>query len=188
MLQSHGVTDIMKRKIKIRKSHGLLPTQIEGGRKPKYSRKSKHKKDFVWGSAMKVYCCNCNKDIQARLTDGREVYPKRTDLYFLSFWKCDNCGGHVGCHKANRKPLGCIPSKEIKEARKHIHALIDPIWKSGRMSRKTIYRRLSEVLGREYHTADLRTIEEARVVYRAAKFLEKHWHPLKNLHDCHHEL
>lgn len=36
----------MKRNIKIRKSHGLMSSQIEGGKKPKYSRKSKHKKSW----------------------------------------------------------------------------------------------------------------------------------------------
>lgn len=34
------------KKNKIRKSHGLMSSEVEGGKKPKYSRKAKHKRDF----------------------------------------------------------------------------------------------------------------------------------------------
>jgi hypothetical protein len=30
-----------------------------------------------------LYCCGCQKDVPARLTDGREVYPHRLDLFGL---------------------------------------------------------------------------------------------------------
>jgi len=87
----------------------------------------------------------------------------------LPFWKCDTCNNFVGCHhktKDRTRPLGCIPTKEIKEARIHIHAILDPIWKSGKIQRKHLYARLSEKLGYQYHTAELRSIEQARKVYR----------------------
>lgn len=116
-----------------------------------------------------LYCCSCNKKVQARLTDGSEIYPHRKDLSNLPFWKCDVCRNFVGCHhktKNRTQPLGCIPTPEIKEARKHIHALLDPLWHSGQMDRKTIYQELSTELGWKYHTAKIRSVEEAREVYR----------------------
>lgn len=119
-----------------------------------------------------LYCCGCGKDVQPRLTDGAEIYPHRDDLASLPFWKCHDCGNHVGCHHktANRtKPLGCIPTPEIRNARSHLHALIDPVWKSGQMKRGQIYAHLSKSLGRQFHTADIRSVEEAREVYRIAK-------------------
>ena len=66
----------------------------------------------------------------ARLTDGKEVYPHRSDLNSLPFWICDRCRNFVGCHHKTKnptRPLGCIPNKEMKNARKHIHNLLDPI-------------------------------------------------------------
>jgi hypothetical protein len=69
-----------------------------------------------------IYCCGCESAVQARLTDGREIYPHRPDLADLPFWKCDGCGNHVGCHhKTNdrTRPLGNIPTPEIRIARKH---------------------------------------------------------------------
>jgi len=41
---------------------------------------------------MKIFCCGCGQDIDARLTDGAEIFPYRKDLYSLPFWKCDACG------------------------------------------------------------------------------------------------
>ena len=124
---------------------------------------------------MKIYCCGCQKDVEARLTDGGEIYPHRPDLASLPFWKCDGCGNFVGCHHKTQdrtKPLGCIPTKELKNARKRIHAILDPIWKSKRMSRRQIYKKLAKVVGREeYHTAEIRTVEEARTVYQAVQEL-----------------
>ena len=118
---------------------------------------------------MIIYCCGCSKLVEPRLTDGEEIYPHRRDLFSLPFWKCDTCNNFVGCHhktKDRTRPLGCIPTKEIKEARIHIHAILDPIWKSGKIQRKHLYARLSEKLGYQYHTAELRSIEQARKVYR----------------------
>jgi hypothetical protein len=120
-----------------------------------------------------IYCCGCGRTVSARLTDGAEIYPHRSDLSSLPFWKCDACGNYVGCHHKTRdrtRPLGVIPTAEIKKAHQHIHRVFDPLWKSGRMSRGKAYRELAKAMGRdEYHTAEIRTVEEAREVYRKVR-------------------
>lgn len=123
-----------------------------------------------------IFCVGCADRVQARLTDGSEIYPHRQDLFDLPFWKCDKCNNYVGCHhktKARTKPLGNIPTPKMRNARKHIHAIIDPIWQSGKMSRKEVYEEISELRGRPFHTANLKTIEDARDVYRFAQTLIK---------------
>jgi hypothetical protein len=75
----------------------------------------------------------------------------------------------VGCHhktKTPTKPLGCIATPEILNARKKIHALLDPLWKSGVISRGRIYGYVSKQLGYTYHNGEIRSIEEARKIYR----------------------
>lgn len=117
-----------------------------------------------------LFCCSCADYVDARLTDGAEIYPHRPDLHSLPFWKCDTCENHVGCHhktKNRTKALGNIPSPELRKARGHIHALIDPLWKSGRIKRGALYNRMTDKLGWNYHTASLRTIDEARKAYKA---------------------
>lgn len=120
-------------------------------------------------SPMKIYCTGCGKDVEARLTNGEERYPHRQDLYEIPFWRCDGCGNYVGCHwktKTPTKPLGCIATPELLEARKHIHALLDPLWKSGKIKRGQAYAYIGHRTGKYYHTGELRSIEEAREVYR----------------------
>ena len=121
---------------------------------------------------MQIDCCGCGAKVEARLTDGSEVYPHRKDLHSLPFWKCDTCNNFVGCHYKTRdrtRPLGCIPTPEIKRARVHIHALLDPIWKNGKMSRKKLYSKISKQIGWNYHTAKIRSIDEARTIYKIVR-------------------
>ncbi|QZI91080.1 hypothetical protein PODOV032v1_p0075 [Vibrio phage 219E41.1] len=125
---------------------------------------------------MKIYCCNCNQDVEARLTDGSEIHPHRSDLFDLPFWKHDKCGQFVGCHhktSERTKPLGVIPSPEIKKKRQEIHRLIDSIWQCGRMRRGDLYKALSKGPGSVYHTAELRTAEDADWVIKKAKQIRK---------------
>lgn len=125
---------------------------------------------------MKIFCCTCNTKVTARLTDGKEIYPHRKDLYSLPFWKCDSCNNFVGCHhktKNRTKPLGVIASKEIKNARIKIHEILDPIWKSKQLSRSELYRILTDELGYQYHTAEIKTIEEARNIYQIILNIKK---------------
>ncbi len=116
---------------------------------------------------MKIYCCGCEDKVEARLTGGFEVYPKAIRLHDLPFWKCDECDNFVGCHHKTSNPtapLGCIPTPQVREARKTIHRKLDPVWKGGIASRNQIYKMLSRKLDRKYHTAGIRSTEEAEDV------------------------
>ena len=120
-----------------------------------------------------IYCCGCQQEVSARLTDGREIYPHRKDLKSLPFWRCDDCGNFVGCHHQTSdrtKPLGCIPTPEIKAVRQEIHRVIDPLWKSGKVARGKLYGMIAHVLGiDEFHTAELRTVGDAQEALRVAR-------------------
>lgn len=125
-----------------------------------------------------IFCCNCDAEVQARLTNGAEIYPHRQDLAHLPFWRCDGCKQHVGCHhKAKRKdgkvdttPLGVIATPALRAARIRLHHdMIDPLWRSGRIKRGHLYNLISVEFGRAYHSAELRTLEEARAVWIIVK-------------------
>lgn len=120
---------------------------------------------------MNIFCVECQTEINCKRVTGKEVYPHRKDLFSLVFWKCPECGNFVGTHKNSKDnaPLGIIANQELKNARKHIHELLDPIWKEGGIKRKDLYNLLSNKLGWEYHTAKIRNIAEARKVYRTIK-------------------
>lgn len=118
-----------------------------------------------------IYCCGCNGKVKCYLVAGETVYPHRPDLFKLKFWRCFECKNFVGCHKNSQKnaPLGNIPTPELKKARQHIHAILDPQWKAFKRSktaRNRAYEIIGKYLGYKYHTAQIRSLEEARKVYK----------------------
>lgn len=128
---------------------------------------------------MKILCCGCdNKKIDARLTNGREVYPHREDLFEIPFWKCDTCGNFVGCHHKTddpTKPLGCIVTKEIKTERYKLHKIIDPLWKIGNHSRTYVYKWLSKKMGKRYHTGNVKNMKDVnKVIDLINEFKKEH--------------
>lgn len=131
-------------------------------------------KEIDGAVTMQIYCTGCETEVEARLTNGKERYPHRQDLYELPFWKCDTCGAYVGCHHKTAKPttpLGYLATPAILDARKKIHALLDPLWKSGKIKRGQAYSHVGNRLGYPYHNGEIKTLEEARKIYKIIKEL-----------------
>jgi len=125
---------------------------------------------------MEIYCAGCKKYVFARLTDGKEMYPHRRDLHSVPFWSCNACPAFVGCHHKTSeptRPLGVLATQALKNERKKIHALFDPLWQSGKIRRASAYGFVSERIGKEYHNAEIRTVEEAREIYKIVSELNK---------------
>jgi hypothetical protein len=120
---------------------------------------------------MNIYCCVCENEISAKLITGQTAYSHRSDLKDKRFWQCPGCFSFVGTHKYDKKhtPLGVIVSKEVKQFRIKIHAIIDPIWKSKKLSRKEVYTKMTHLLEvKEYHTANIKSVEEGSEALKAA--------------------
>lgn len=122
---------------------------------------------------MNIWCCKCNKNINACLEKGNKIYPHRPDLYKKNFWVCPHCGNYVGCHGTTTRPLGCIPTYEIKVARMRIHSKLDPLWKNNLVDRKTLYKLISDKLGYTYHTGNTKSVQECLKVFDIITALEK---------------
>ena len=66
-------------------------------------------------------------------------------------WLCPRCGASVGCHNNSRIPMGTMANAELRQNRQRAHAYIDPLWKSGYMSRTEVYQMLEEHFGCPVH-------------------------------------
>ena len=124
---------------------------------------------------MEIYCCDCEEEVEARLTSGKEIYAHKLNLYKKQFWICDSCKNYVGCHYKSdtpAKPLGCIPTAQISAARLKIHKVLDPLWKSGKFTRKEVYNKISRQLGYAYHTGDIRTPLQGHLVMSIIKRIQ----------------
>lgn len=110
-----------------------------------------------------IYCCSCERSVLAISIIGRQAYPKIPKIAKRIFWQCPHCKQFVGSHKRNGKPLGCIPTQKLKRMRQNVHAVLDPLYKGGMISRSQLYKMMAEHLGiGQYHTAELRSEAEAK--------------------------
>jgi hypothetical protein len=101
---------------------------------------------------MKVICPKCNKE--APWVENKEKYGKNYGKSYMCYF-CKPCGTYVGCHNNTRKPLGKMADKPTMEARKKAHAVFDPLWKSGGMTRKQAYKHLAKLMGeKEVHIGE----------------------------------
>lgn len=118
-------------------------------------------------------CNHCGKE--AEWVENKEVYGKNYgDSYMI--WLCRDCDAYVGCHKNTKTPKGqFLAKKDLRQARKEAHSFIDPLWKSGKMSRKRVYRYLSEAYGRQVHVGETSTPEECYGIIATAKALFKEY-------------
>lgn len=104
----------------------------------------------------KPVCPYCDKE--SVLTDGKEIYPHRPDLYSLRFWLCRDCEAYVGCHKAQKgrgdgtRPLGGLANRKLRILRQMAHRHFDHLWKVGPLTRKSAYQILANSM--EMQTSD----------------------------------
>ena len=88
----------------------------------------------------------------AELVTGEVIYPGLTYLHHKHFWHCAPCASYVGCHEPGKgygdgtRPLGLLANAELREAKQAVHAVLDPIWKSGQKTRKQAYQWLADKL------------------------------------------
>lgn len=96
---------------------------------------------------MSVNCPYCGKT--AYLVGGKKIYPHRPDLFGKSFYECEPCEAFVGCHTGTINPLGRLANLELRKKKMAAHAVFDPIWRTGKMTRGDAYKVLAEKLGIE---------------------------------------
>lgn len=119
-------------------------------------------------------CDYCGK--RAVPTDGKVIYPHRSDLAHLKFWACFPCKAHVGCHKGTAMPLGRLANAALRKAKQAAHAAFDPTWQNkGKSARRASYQRLAAALGIDDEDCHIGMFDEAmckRVIEEVRKWNE----------------
>lgn len=90
-------------------------------------------------------CPYCSRE--SELVTGKRIYPHRKDLAGKRFYLCEPCDAYVGCHQTSRTPLGRLANAELRRLRVLAHAMFDPLWILGPMTRVEAYGRLARELG-----------------------------------------
>ena len=89
-----------------------------------------------------VVCPYCGSEAQyvptsSHLYGGRDYGP---------VWDCRKCDAYVGCNKSTGEPHGTLADKTLRYWRRYAHAVFDPFWQRGDVSRTAAYRALAVCL------------------------------------------
>lgn len=77
---------------------------------------------------VEVKCPYC--EAEAKLVDGKTIYPHRPDLHAKKFWECEPCDAYVGCHPNTDKPMGRLATLALRQWKMKVHAHFDLLWKN----------------------------------------------------------
>lgn len=104
---------------------------------------------------MKVICPYCNS--VALLKDASVVYF-RTGYGQIYQCPTPECDAYVGVHTGTIKPKGSLANSHLRNLRKSVHAVFDPLWKNNtQVKRGAVYTAAARVLGlKEFHIGDMR--------------------------------
>jgi hypothetical protein len=107
-------------------------------------------------------CNYCNTS--SSLVTGEVVYPHREDLWNKHFYYCNNNHdpAYVGCHPNTTTALGRLANSELRALKSKAHKAFDPLWKSGKMTRKQAYTWLADNLNIPDYEAHIGMFDEAR--------------------------
>ena len=108
-----------------------------------------------------MICPYCKKE--AEWVPNENVYGKRYGKSYMCYY-CKPCDAYVGCHNNTKQPLGTMANKELRDWRIKAHAVIDPIWKSGKQSRREVYSKLSEHFGKEIHIGEANVLSCIEII------------------------
>lgn len=111
-----------------------------------------------------MICPYCKKE--ALWCENKEIYGKNYGKSYMC-WLCKPCKAYVGCHNNSKKPLGTLANAELREWRKKVHKLIDPLWRDGTIGRRKLYQRISQQIGKVFHTgeSDIETCKKVISIY-----------------------
>lgn len=72
---------------------------------------------------IKVYCCECGKEIEADIVGGDIIYPHRKDLYSKKFYLCPHCHNYAGVYQGESQLHGGVPIPSRKQVALVIRAM-----------------------------------------------------------------
>lgn len=116
-------------------------------------------------------CNHCDKE--AQWVENKKVYGKNYGKSYMIWW-CEDCDAYVGCHKNTVIPLGkYLVKAPVRKARQKVHAVIDPLWKSGKYTRKKVYQMLNDAFGYQIHIGNTKSIKECEDIIKTTKLIFK---------------
>lgn len=123
-----------------------------------------------------MFCVNCQKEVEARILTGADIYGPSTPCAGDKFAMCPDCDNY-GEYTVNKEPpFSVIPTFELRKAYNHIDCHLSALWQWQIMTKAEAEALMSKRLyngERPYRTHEIRTRDEAIAAYKMAKLLYK---------------
>lgn len=116
-------------------------------------------------------CPYCGKE--APWVSNELRYGRRFGKSYMCYW-CKGCDAYVGCHHNTRIALGTMANAELRAWRMKAHAAIDPLWKTGRLSRNDVYQKLHKWFGHEVHVGSS-DVAQCQAIIKAGEALTERY-------------
>ena len=116
--------------------------------------------------------CDCGNE--AEWVSNAEIYGRPYGKSHM-IWLCRECDAYVGCHNNTKTPKGTLAKKDLREARQRAHSIIDPLWQYKLYTRKDVYLKLKESLGKDIHVGETKTVKECEEIITTAKRIFSVW-------------
>ena len=115
-----------------------------------------------------VNCPYCGKE--AVMVTSKQFYGRD---YKTNIWLCGPCEAYVGTHKNTKTPLGTLAKSKLRQLRKTAHSLVDPMWRSGKMTRTQVYDWIAQEMNIPKDDAHIALFNEKQCSIIIQKALEK---------------
>ncbi|MBQ8465749.1 MAG: hypothetical protein IJ545_07060 [Alphaproteobacteria bacterium] len=123
-----------------------------------------------------MFCVNCQKEVEAQIVTGADIYGPRVFCRDEPFAMCPHCGNY-GEYAINKEPpFSVIPTFELRKAYNHIDCHLSSLWERQIMTKAEAENLMSVRLYgglHPYRTHEIRTRDEAVKAYHLAKQLYK---------------
>lgn len=123
-----------------------------------------------------MLCVNCQKDVDAEIVTGADIYGPKFRFASASYARCPICGNYGEYATDKEPPFLVIPDFRLRKAHNYIDCVLNLIWMQKKMSKAEMLFRMADLMyngKRPYRTRDIGNYDEACRAYRLATQLKK---------------
>lgn len=116
------------------------------------------------------YCDVCHRRQNCKVVDAHTLYEHP---HYEKAVVCPVCANYVFCHDGTDIPLGDITSSDIRRKRYQLHCAINEL--APFVSRKQIYKYLTDEIGATFHASTCNSLEDIARAHMALSRLKKRY-------------
>lgn len=124
-----------------------------------------------------VFCVNCQKNVDAQVVSGADIYGPQFKFALARYFRCPFCSNYGECAIIKDEPdFTVIPDFRLRKAYNYIDGILQLLWMQQIMSYVSVMAKMTELMyqnKKPYRTHDINSYDEACRAYKLAKKLKE---------------